>query len=99
MISLGLMVAIQWVAATFFGEPVGLKPLGCEIRTWIFWQNVDFCHSCKMEVNYDGLMMIELRALASKYGLRGNSRLRKAELIAFTPQGPSDKTSVTGLQS
>ena len=35
MISFGLM-AIQWVAATFFGEPVGLKPLGCEIRTWFF---------------------------------------------------------------
>ena len=37
----------------------------------------------KMENNYETLRMPELKALAREYRLRGYSRLRKAELIAF----------------
>ena len=37
----------------------------------------------KMENNYETLIMPELRALAREDRLRGYSRLRKAELIAF----------------
>ena len=37
----------------------------------------------KMEENYETLRMPELRALAREHELRGYSRLRKAELIAF----------------
>ena len=36
-----------------------------------------------MENNYETLRMPELKALARERGLRGYSRLRKAELIAF----------------
>ena len=37
----------------------------------------------KMENNYETLRMPELKALARECKLRGYSRLRKAELIAF----------------
>ena len=37
----------------------------------------------KMENNYETLRMAELKALARERRLRGYSRLRKAELIAF----------------
>ena len=36
-----------------------------------------------MENNYETLRMPELKALAREHKLRGYSRLRKAELIAF----------------
>ena len=36
-----------------------------------------------MENNYEALRMPELKALAREHGLRGYSRLRKADLIAF----------------
>ena len=36
-----------------------------------------------METNYDALRMPDLRALEREDGLRGYSRLRKAEMIAF----------------
>ena len=36
-----------------------------------------------MENNYETLRMPELKALARECGLRGYSRLRKADLIAF----------------
>ena len=36
-----------------------------------------------MENNYEALRMPELKALARERGLRGYSRLRKADLIAF----------------
>ena len=36
-----------------------------------------------MENNYETLRMPELKALARERGLRGYSRLRKADLIAF----------------
>ena len=36
-----------------------------------------------MENNYKTLRMPELKALAREHRLRGYSRLRKAELIAF----------------
>ena len=36
-----------------------------------------------MENNYENLRMLELKALARERRLRGYSRLRKAELIAF----------------
>ena len=36
-----------------------------------------------MENNYKALRMPELKALAREHKLRGYSRLRKAELIAF----------------
>ena len=36
-----------------------------------------------MENNYETLRMPELKALARGHRLRGHSRLRKAELIAF----------------
>ena len=36
-----------------------------------------------METNYDALRMPDLRTLAREHGLKGYSRLRKAELIAF----------------
>ena len=37
----------------------------------------------KIENNYETLRMSELKALARERRLRGYSRLRKAELIAF----------------
>ena len=37
----------------------------------------------KMENNYETLRMPELKALIREHRLRGYSRLRKAELIAF----------------
>ena len=37
----------------------------------------------KMENNYETLRMPELKALAREHRLRGYSRLRKADLIAF----------------
>ena len=48
----------------------------------------NFVHSylfvtCKMEENYDNMSIARLRALARQHGLRGYSRLRKAELITF----------------
>ena len=36
-----------------------------------------------MENDYETLRMPELKALAREHGLRGYSRLRKADLIAF----------------
>ena len=36
-----------------------------------------------MENNYETLRVPELKALAIEHGLRGYSRLRKADLIAF----------------
>ena len=36
-----------------------------------------------MENNYEALRMPELKSLAGERGLRGYSRLRKADLIAF----------------
>ena len=36
-----------------------------------------------MENNYETLRMPELKALARERGLRGYSRMRKADLIAF----------------
>ena len=38
----------------------------------------------KMENNYETLRMPELKALAREHRLRSYSRLRKAELIAFS---------------
>ena len=40
-------------------------------------------HVYKMENNYETLRMPELKALTRERKLRGYSRLRKAELIAF----------------
>ena len=37
----------------------------------------------KMENNYETLRMPELKALAREHRLKGYSRLRKADLIAF----------------
>ena len=42
-----------------------------------------FCDAHKMETNYDILRIPDLRVLAREHKLRGYSRLRKAELIAF----------------
>ena len=67
----------------FLYEPVGLELLGCEILTWNFDENVNFCDACKMEQNYNALRMVQLRALPSEHGLRGYSKLRKADLIDF----------------
>ena len=36
-----------------------------------------------MENNYETFKVPELKALAREHGLRGYSRLRKADLIAF----------------
>ena len=36
-----------------------------------------------MDTDYDNMMIIELRALARAYGLRGYTRLRRAGLITF----------------
>ena len=40
----------------------------------------------KMENNYETLRMPELKALAREHRLRGYSRFRKADLIAFFPE-------------
>ena len=40
----------------------------------------------KMENNYETLRVPELKALAREHGLRGYSQLRKADLIAFSPE-------------
>ena len=44
-----------------------------------------------MENNYETLRMPELKALARERRLRGYSRLRKAELIAFSKMKIDDK--------
>ena len=44
-----------------------------------------------MENNYKTLRMPELKALAGEHRLRGYSRLRKAELIAFLQKDEEDK--------
>ena len=43
-----------------------------------------------MENNYETLRMPELKALAREHRLRGYSRLRKAELIAFLQKEEED---------
>ena len=45
----------------------------------------------KMENNYETLRMSELKALARERRLRGYSRLRKAELIAFLQTDKEDR--------
>ena len=52
-------------------------------NTWIFFWKHYFCDTHKMETNYGTLRMPDLRALTREHGLRGYSRLRKADLIAF----------------
>ena len=49
------------------------------------------CEYIKMENNYETLRMPELKALATERKLRGYSRLRKAELIAFLQKDEEDK--------
>ena len=44
-----------------------------------------------MENNYETLRMPELKALARERKLRGHSRLRKAELIAFLQKDEEDR--------
>ena len=44
-----------------------------------------------MENNYETLRMPELKALAREHRLRGYSRLRKAELIAFLQKDEEDR--------
>ena len=44
-----------------------------------------------MENNYETLRMPELKALARDRRLRGYSRLRKAELIAFLQKDEEDR--------
>ena len=44
-----------------------------------------------MENNYETLRMPELKALARECRLRGYSRLRKAELIAFLQKDEEDR--------
>ena len=44
-----------------------------------------------MENNYETLRMPELIALARELRLRGYSRLRKAELIAFLQKDKEDR--------
>ena len=45
----------------------------------------------KMENNYETLRMPELKALTREHRLRGYSRLRKAELIAFLQKDEEDR--------
>ena len=45
----------------------------------------------KMENNYETLRMPELKALARECRLRGYSRFRKAELIAFLQKDEEDR--------
>ena len=45
----------------------------------------------KMENNYETLRMPELKALARERRLRGYSRLRKAELVAFLQKDEEDR--------
>ena len=55
--------------------------MGC--RSWPH-KTLSILYTCiKMENNYETLRMYELKALAREHELRGYSRLRKAELIAF----------------
>ena len=49
------------------------------------------CVYNKMENNYETLRMPELKALAREHKLRGYSRLRKAELIAFLQKDEEDR--------
>ena len=51
-----------------------------------------------MDVNYNALRMSELRALASKHGLRGYSRLKKGELIAFLRDSIRMETNYDALR-
>ena len=52
-------------------------------RSGFFSRQRYFCDAHEMETNFNVLRMPDLRALAREHGLRGYSRLRKAELIAF----------------
>ena len=52
-----------------------------------------------MENNYETLRMPELKALTRERGLRGYSRLRKAELIAFLRNNEHQAQSVGKAQA
>ena len=53
----------------------------------------------KMENNYETLRMPELKALTREHRLRGYSRLRKAELIAFLQNNEYQARSVGEAQA
>ena len=53
----------------------------------------------KMENNYETLRMPELKALARERRLRGYSRLRKAELIAFLQNNEHQAQSMGEAQA
>ena len=61
-------------------------------ETWIFLRKCYICDSHKMETNYDTSGMPDLRALEREHGLRGYSKLRKAELITFLWDNPLTHT-------
>ena len=53
----------------------------------------------KMENNYETLRMPELKALAREHRLRGYSRLRKADLIAFLQNNEHQAQSTGAAQA
>ena len=60
---------------------MGWSPLGV---SYFFSKTLSILYTLiKMKENYETLRMPELRALTRERELRGYSRLRKAELIAF----------------
>ena len=50
---------------------------------WIFYEKVNFCVACKIEVDYNIVWVWDLRYLAKDHGLRDYSKLRKADLISL----------------
>ena len=70
---------------SYGAEPRGRRPLRNAVPSSLFSRKTLSILMCvyKMENNYETLRMPELKALAREHRLRGYSRLRKAELIAF----------------
>ena len=66
---------------SYGAEPRGRRPLG--VRSLSQKTLSILIHIHKMENNYETLRMPELKALTREHRLRGYSRLRKADLIAF----------------
>ena len=72
--------------------PLVATPLMCSGSEFMV-ENINFCDRHKMDTDYNNMMIVELKALATAHGLRGYTELRKAGLITFlqdnaTPERP-----------
>ena len=67
-------------------------------RPGFFVKNIDFCDHCKIEVDYNTLKMLELKALVRERELWGHSRIRKDGLIAFLQDSVQMETNYDTLR-